>query len=168
MDTVLIKTPETDDEIRGRAYVHWKAWQEAYTGLIDPAYLEKRTLERSLERAYEWTDRVLIAKDGGRVVGFTSFGPAREEGPAFGEIYAMYVLADHYGTGVGAALMEAALRELAAYPRVCLWALKGNARAIRFYEKHGFHADGAEKRLDALAADVIRMTRNESHKEDFR
>ena len=59
----------------------------------------------------------------------------------------------------GARLMEAALDELGAYPRVCLWTLKENARAIRFYEKHGFQADGAEKRLDALAADVIRMMR---------
>ncbi len=156
---VVIKPPETDEELRGRAWVHWKAWHEAYTGMIDPGYLAKHTLERSLESAFAWRDRCLVAKDGGRVVGFASFGPARDEGPETGEIYAMYVLAEYWGAGVGARLMEAALDELGAYPRVCLWTLKENARAIRFYEKHGFQADGAEKRLDALAADVIRMMR---------
>ena len=29
---------------------------------------------------------------------------------------------------------------------------------IRFYEKHGIHADGKGQHLEALAADVIRMT----------
>ncbi len=28
----IIKPMETDEEIRGKAYVHWKAWQEAMQG----------------------------------------------------------------------------------------------------------------------------------------
>ncbi len=36
---IAIKPMETDDETRAKAYVHWKAWQEAYAGLIDAAYL---------------------------------------------------------------------------------------------------------------------------------
>lgn len=31
---ITIKKMETDDEIRGKAYVHWKSWQEAYPGML--------------------------------------------------------------------------------------------------------------------------------------
>ncbi len=37
---VTIKPMETPAEMEGRGYVHWKAWQETYTGLIDQSYLE--------------------------------------------------------------------------------------------------------------------------------
>ncbi len=30
-----IKRMETEEEIRGKAFVHWKSWHEAYPGLVD-------------------------------------------------------------------------------------------------------------------------------------
>ncbi len=152
-----IKDMETDGEIRGKAFVHWKAWQEAYTGLVSQRYLDEHTLENSLDRAFRAADRCLVAGNGAGVIGFTSFGPARGEGPDTGEIYALYVLSEYYGAGVGAALLDSAMERLGEYPRICLWALKTNARALRFYEKHGFRPDGAEQRLEPLEADVIRL-----------
>ena len=155
---IIVRPARTEDELRGRAYVHWKAWQEAYAGLIDPEYLKGHTLEKSLERALTWTTPQRIALDGGRVVGFVSFGPARDEEGA-GEVYALYVLAEYYGRGVGARLLDAALDELRDFPRILLWVLRENGRAVRFYEKHGFRADGAQMRLESLDAVVCRMTR---------
>ena len=70
-----IKAMETPAEIEGKGYVHWKSWQEAYRGLIDPAYLETMTLKACVKRAYEWRDGVLVAKDGPRVVWGDAFGP---------------------------------------------------------------------------------------------
>ena len=35
-----IKQMETDAEIKGKAYVHWKAWHEAYPGMVDQGYLD--------------------------------------------------------------------------------------------------------------------------------
>ena len=32
---IVIKPMKSDSEIRGKAYVHWKAWRDAYSGLID-------------------------------------------------------------------------------------------------------------------------------------
>lgn len=32
---ITVKAMETDAEIRGKAYVHWKSWHEAYKGLVD-------------------------------------------------------------------------------------------------------------------------------------
>ena len=39
---ITIKRIETEDEIRGKAFVHWKAWHEAYTGLISQEYLDRQ------------------------------------------------------------------------------------------------------------------------------
>ena len=39
-DSIQIVPMMTDAEIDGKAYVHWKSWQETYTGLIDQTYLD--------------------------------------------------------------------------------------------------------------------------------
>ena len=40
---IVIKKMETDAEIKGKAYVHWKSWQEAYSGIVDQRYLDSLT-----------------------------------------------------------------------------------------------------------------------------
>lgn len=145
---IEIKPMETPEEIEGKAYVHWKGWHEAYTGLVDPDFLAGHTLEKCTKTAYQWPDGLLVAKDAGRVVGFAGYGKYRDESlPEAGELYALYILSEYYGTGVGKMLLDAALERLAGYPRVALWVLKGNARATRFYEKCGFCFDGTEQTI---------------------
>ena len=159
---ITIKKMETNDEIRGKAFVHWKSWQEAYPGLVDQAYLDKLTLEKCEDMAYRWPDNLLVAKDHERVVGFVGFGDRGEEAPDTGEIFALYVLAEYYGKGVAQQLMEAGLKQLEAYPQICLWVLKENQRAIRFYEKCGFIPDGEETVSAIIGAEEIRMTLKET------
>ena len=60
------------------------------------------------------------------------------------EIMAIHTLPESHGTGLGAAMLTEALRQIGKQ-RVFLWAFKENTRARRFYEKHGFHWDGAER-----------------------
>lgn len=154
---IVIKKMETDEEIRGKAYVHWKAWQEAYPGLVRQEYLDRLTLEKCEQIAFSWPDQMFIAKDEGRVVGFVGYGHREEEPPEIGEVFALYVLKEYYGKGVGRVLMEAALEQLRGYARVCLWTLKENRRAIRFYQKCGFCPDGEEKTSKNIDAAEIRM-----------
>ncbi len=154
---IILKKMETEEEIRGKAYVHWAAWHEAYPGLVSHEYLQKLTLERCEKIAFAWQDHLIIAKDGDRVVGFVGYGDRGEEAPDTGEIFALYVLPEYYGKGVGRQLMEAGLEQLKEYPLVCLWVLKENRRAIRFYEKSGFCADGEEMLSPTVAASEIRM-----------
>ncbi len=147
--SIIIKPMETEAEIRGKAYVHWKSWQEAYAGLIDGNYLAAFTLEKAEQTAFRYRERLLVAMDGERVVGFAGYGPYRDDTmPDTGEVYALYTLKEYYGQGVGRQLMEAALDRLKEYPCIALWVLKDNARAIRFYEKCGFAFDGAEETLN--------------------
>lgn len=156
---ITIKKMETEAEIRGKAYVHWRAWQEAYPGLVSPAYLEKLSLEKCEQIAFQWPENTLVAKEGERVLGFVCYGEESGEAPGTGEIFALYVLAERYGTGLGRRLMDAGMEQLRGCDQIRLWVLQGNERAIRFYEKCGFRPDGEEKELPALSAREIRMIR---------
>ena len=145
MGNIVIKRMESEDEIQGKGYVHYRSWQETYAGLIDETYLQKHTLEKCIATAHRWPDNILVAKDGERVVGFAGYGAYRDGSlPDCGEVFALYVLKKYHGQKVGYALMKAAVEQLSAYKRVALWVLKGNERAIRFYERFGFRFDGTE------------------------
>ena len=155
--SIRIKPMETDEEIRGKAFVHWKCWQEVYPGLVSQEYLDNLTLEKTEEKAFQWRDNLLVAKDGDGVVGFVGYGQSEEADT--GEVFALYVLPEFHGTGVGRQLMDAALEKLSAYPRICLWLVKGNGRAIRFYEKCGFRLNGVEKLVSSVGAEGLQMVK---------
>lgn len=59
------------------------------------------------------------------------------------EILAIHSLPESWGSGLGAAMLGEALKQMegSAY----LWAFKENKRARRFYEKHGFAFTGEER-----------------------
>ena len=157
---IIIKKPETEEEIKGKAFVHWASWQEAYPGIVAQEYLQRLTLEKCEQIAFNWQDGIFIAKDDDRVVGFTGYGHREEDPPYVGEVFALYVLSDYYGKGVGRRLMKAALERLSSYKEICLWTLKDNKRAIGFYKKCGFVPDGTGKTNRVIDAEEIRMVLN--------
>ena len=65
----------------------------------------------------------------------------------YGEIFALYVLQEYHGKKVGYELMNAAFKKLSNFKNIVVWVLKGNEKAIRFYERYGFHLDGEEKEI---------------------
>ena len=144
---MMIKPLETKSEILGKAYVHWKSWQEAYADLLPQEFLKNTyTLERCQDWAVRYPQNILVALVDERVVGFACYGASSQEDlqPA-GELYALYVLSDYYDQGIGYQLMQAALEKLQSYETIALWVLEWNARDIAFYKKVGFHFDGVKK-----------------------
>ena len=141
----MMTSPKDRD---GKGYVHYQAWNEAYAGLIDQDYLERRTLEKCVANAHRWPENTLVAKDGDKVIGFVCYHSCGDSDMSMaGEVGAIYVLQEYYGQKVGFALMNAALERLSAYQQIVVWVLKGNERAIRFYERYGFCFDGVEKEI---------------------
>lgn len=156
----------------GLAGVHVQAWREAYAGRMPQELLDglsvpdrttswQRILQSEAEPGAPW--RSWLAEDvDGRVLGFVSIGPSRDdEAEAAGrtELYALYVLAIAYGSGAGQALLDVTSR----FSRpTSLWVLDDNPRAQAFYRRNGFAFDGAEKieqRAGALLRE-LRMTRD--------
>jgi ribosomal protein S18 acetylase RimI-like enzyme len=55
-------------------------------------------------------------------------------------LYALFVHPDHWGSGAGRALTDAAIADLRTHgcTEVWLWVLEANARGRRFYSRYGF------------------------------
>ena len=139
-----VKPLTAASEMAGKAYVHYAAWLETYSGLMPREYLEKRSLAKCEEIARAFPENTLVALDGDRVVGFLSYAPRARDfvsiRPA-SEIIGLYVLRSHQGTGVGGALLDAALA-LLPERKVALFVLLGNENAVGFYEHRGFRFTG--------------------------
>lgn len=143
-----IKKMETEKEINGKGYVHYKSWHETYADLVDKGYMETVTMEKCTAIAHRWPDNILVAKDGDTVIGFVAYGAYHDSTlPEYGEIYAIYVLAAYQGQMVGYSLMNAAFEKLSDYKRIAVWVLKDNKKAIQFYKRYGFHLDGTETEI---------------------
>lgn len=141
------------EDMDGKGYVHWKSWQETYTGLIEPQYITNQTLEKCRNIAHRWPENTLVAELGGKIVGFACYGKTDS---GANEIIAIYLLKEAQGLGLGRELIDAAFRRLDPHQPVVLWVLKGNDRAIGFYEHYGFRLDGAAK--DISIGTELRMT----------
>ena len=65
----------------------------------------------------------------------------------------MFAVPAAWGSGVGSALMTAALDDLRerGYSEATVWSFADNERANRFYERHRFTRDGAERTEEAWA-----------------
>ncbi len=131
----------------GKALVHYTAWQETYTGLLDPRILAWNTPERCREMAERYPENTLVLLDraqNDRVAGFSCYLPRARElvsAPDASEVAALYLLQAYQGQGLGRLLLEQTLARLPG-PRTALFVLEGNRRAVGFYERMGFRLTG--------------------------
>jgi GNAT superfamily N-acetyltransferase len=86
-----------------------------------------------------------------------------------GELFAINLDPDHWGTGAGRALLGGAHAELGrlGFGETVLWVLTGNVRARRFYEIAGWVADGSERSSEVLGVTVpeVRYRRRSTSEE---
>lgn len=75
------------------------------------------------------------------------------------ELEAIHSLPGSWGTGLGAAMLEFALEETNARMGAGLWVFEKNARARRFYEKHGFAFTGETRISEFDGAVEVRYER---------
>ncbi len=157
MINYIIKPMITNEEKDGKAYVHFKSWQETYCDLIPKEKLI--TEEKCFEIAYKSPNNILIAKEKDKVIGFVGYGKYRDEQTDnIGEIFGIYVLSKYQGNKVGYELMNAAIHKLNEFSKIAIWVLEGNVKAIKFYEKYGFIFN--VKKEDVLLGTKIRMIYN--------
>lgn len=140
------------DDVAAVAALHVAAWRAAYRGIIPDDFLAALDVKdyeaRHRARVGDPTLEFLVADGGGGVRGFAILGRSRDaDAAADGELFAIYVDPAAWGEGHGAALMRESMTRLLAlgFTRSRLWVLRDNFRARRFYERHGWEADGVEK-----------------------
>jgi ribosomal protein S18 acetylase RimI-like enzyme len=162
----VIVRPASPSDAEAIEAVRIRGWQVAYRHVFPPHELDALALEvtrwrRRLRRPPDgWS--TLVAQEHGRVLGFASLGPSRDE-PGVGELYAIYVDPDRWSRGAGRALIAAVEARLAeTYGVATLWVLEANDRARRFYEAAGWRTDGARQTVERLgvAAPEIRYRKS--------
>lgn len=118
------------------------SWNDTYAGIIplhiqekfiQNAYSEESLLTR-LEQSNFW-----VAEVEGKVVGFANFSSLHENGEV--ELGAIYLLPHFQGKGIGSALLQQGLNEIAGIKRLVLNVEKDNLKGLHFYKKKGFSID---------------------------
>ncbi|GLW98837.1 GNAT family N-acetyltransferase [Microtetraspora sp. NBRC 16547] len=145
----------TQQDAPALARVQRTSWRAAFRGLLSDDYLDgldhetlTKTWEGLLTRAGGAGAGTLLVEQTDHVVGYSRFYPTDDEDDdsvQVGMIGSIYTLPDVWGTGVGKTLITAVLDAMASagYAEATLWVLEGNTRARSFYERNGWHHDGA-------------------------
>ena len=119
--------------------------------LCDEFYFGEKQVPKEMKR-YETEEGLLentYVYDDGVVKGFIQI-----DGTKVAKLFVEPVL---QGNGIGAELLDFAIKEKQV---THLWALEKNVKAIKFYERHGFHVTD-EKELEADTTEyLVRMEKS--------
>ncbi|WP_108781307.1 GNAT family N-acetyltransferase [Pontivivens insulae] len=125
----------TQDDLAAIQTLHLESWQHTYRTLMPPTFLAEEA-PRYLARKWQVlpTGTVLVAEDDTGLLGFTAIDDAD---PAY--LDALHVRRSAQGGGLGASLIVAAFRAVAArgVRGAWLYILEGNDDAQRFYQRLG-------------------------------
>jgi ribosomal protein S18 acetylase RimI-like enzyme len=150
--------PAAEADVQAMVELQLDSWREGFVPILpdefrlpDPDSFQPRLAEALRGPGVHST----LGFEGERLVGWVTYGANRDADaePGEGELRSIFVHPGAWRSGVGSALLEHALAELArdGYQAATLWSFADNDRANRFYERHGFERDGAEQRREFSA-----------------
>ncbi|WP_433160845.1 N-acetyltransferase family protein [Kribbella sp. CA-247076] len=160
--------PATVEDAEAAAWCHLLCWREAYADLVPADRLLEGTsdIDRRTERwvtnleegRKRWIalnpDPAAAVED--QVIGFSAAGSGRDEdAPVTLELEAIYTRQAQWGSGLGRRLLEVAIGK----DQASLWVFEDNLRALTFYRRNGFVADGARKHDPYFGLMEIRLVR---------
>jgi ribosomal protein S18 acetylase RimI-like enzyme len=139
--------PALEEDIPGIAQVITDTWKKAYRDIVADSFLDALSYKKQQERSRRYmfqADAVnFVAEDpNGEIVGVVSGGRERGGDAQYpGEMYVIYILAEHHRRGLGRGLTASwagALR-LRGINSALVWVLAENRPAIEFYQRLGAH-----------------------------
>lgn len=132
----MLLRPAVPDDMATVADVWHRAWHLAHRGHVPDGLTAARTLAAFHERTPSRVADTTVADVDGRVVGFTMV--------VGDEVEQVFLDPDLHGSGIAADLLAEAEGRVAAggYDVAWLAVVTGNARARRFYERHGWSDAG--------------------------
>lgn len=166
METGTVIRRATVADVRPIADVHVRSWLKAYRGLIPDQVLDSLSAEQreamwreAINQPASPKDRVWVAEQRGRIVGFASSGPGRDDDVdphKTGAVYAIYLEPEAQGRGIGRRLFQRTVEELRelGFTAATLWVLEANVRTRLFYEAAGWQCDGTERTITVRGSDL--------------
>jgi GNAT superfamily N-acetyltransferase len=139
---MLIVRAAMGTDAAGIARVHVESWRTTYAGIVPEAFLAG--LDEA-ERTLSWREwltldvPVFVAELDGEIVGFAGGGAIREPLLDYdAELFAIYLLKQAQGRGIGMALLRALAGSLRdrGLSRMMAWVLASNTSG-EFYAKTG-------------------------------
>jgi GNAT superfamily N-acetyltransferase len=160
------------DDAAAIAALQARTWRTAYADVLPAENLEldpeatAQAWAAALRSPGDARNRVLVALERNRVVGFAVLGPASDpdcDPVADGELQDLTVDADERHRGHGSRLLQAVADTLSAdrFTRAVTWTLATDDELRRFLTDAGWAADGAHRELDldGTGATTIKQVR---------
>lgn len=151
---MTVKNAEFED-MKRLGHIMSVSFRTAFSEFISPQTLDACAREEGCIALLEGIFRegkmhFLMGGDSGMLVW--------QEAGEGAEIMAIHSLPESWGTGLGKAMLEEALRQIGDRP-IYLWAFRENKRARRFYEKNGFFWDGTQRVSEFYGAMEVRYVK---------
>lgn len=147
------------DDAAAIAELQVRTWREVYAGLLpadalpDDVDAAAAAWKAALSKPGDARNRVLVALERNRVVGFAITSPASDpdrDPIVDGELSEVTIDPTERGKGHGSRLLQAAADTLVAdrFERAVLWTMAGDDALRKFLTEAGWAADGAHRELD--------------------
>jgi ribosomal protein S18 acetylase RimI-like enzyme len=143
----LIIRPGTPEDAVDIACVHVDSWRDTYADILSESYLARlsvaeRVRQRQVILAGLGQAKATFVVDDTQhgILGFADCGPARlPQSRPTGEFYAIYLLPEAQGLGVGRIMVASMAEHLHRHgmDRAVAWTLSDNRGACWFYERLG-------------------------------
>lgn len=162
------------DDAEAITALQLRAWRDLYAGVLPAEVLDvdletaTATWRSSLVKPSDARNRVLVALERNRVVGFAITMPASDpdcDPVADAELAEFLVDPGERGQGHGSRLLQAAIDTMRAdrFTRAVLWAMSTDDDLRRFLTEAGWAADGAFRELDLDGEGATRVKQVRLH-----
>ena len=164
MDNILIREMQTDD-IGEVARFHHAAWMDAYRGLLPEEGLQQLTQQHFLHTWEKIIDdehrNNLVAIKAKKPIGYASYRQWKK--PGRWELLGLYVAPAWMHKGCGTSLFNAVEKDIQQKNAKLLfvWVIKGNQRALQFYQKNGMTRRKRTRRIkkEAMAFQEVQLVK---------
>jgi ribosomal protein S18 acetylase RimI-like enzyme len=167
LDVVLLRGAAADD-LDAVAALFLACWRQSYRGVLPEAVVElydevraRDLWQRSFAGLAAGREIVVAELPDHTIAGVATVGEDPDR-PRSGHVYSLYVHPHAQGQGVGARLLSAAVERLEAcgFAEASLWVFEANVRGRAFYERLGWHPDGATRVEPEYGEPECRLTRS--------
>lgn len=153
----------TAADCRAVADVHVRSWRESFANIVPQTFLDKMSVENRTEafekRFSDSSYKMYVAElKENAIVGFADFGEPRESFGAYeAELYAIYLLPEFQGKGVGTKLFGLVTEALISRGKNSMYLLALEVSPYRkFYEKMGGQVAGRKQfALEGIMFDTL-------------